>query len=149
MTTARRAEIETLGFIDQDEVDSTAGTETIRQGMPVKWGTAGLVEATGATDEILGVAYTNEDGAWPATSGERVNYVRLGSPCVVPCRVGAAGTTIRAIVVPDTNGVVDTATRTAPGTTLANAVGRAVATAVTGDLVGVYLGENRAFHTGT
>jgi len=149
MTIARRAEIESLGFIDQVTVDNTAGTETVRQGMPVVYGTAGYIEATAATDEIEGVAYLSYESAWPATAGKKIGIVRLGSPCVVPVRVAAAGCTVRAIVVPASGGVVDTAARTAPGTTLANAVGRAMATGVSGDLVGCYLGENRAFHTGT
>jgi hypothetical protein len=127
-------------YIDQMAVDATAGTETIRRGMPVKYGTAGLDEASAATDEVLGIAYSNEDGDWPATSGERVNYVRLGSPCTVKALVAAAGVTARKHVVAASGGVVDMPTSDPDGTTTCTTCGQADSTQVSGDFVSLYLG---------
>jgi hypothetical protein len=141
MTYALESGIPDLACIDQFAVYTG---NTIGRGMPVKHQNATtIVECSAATDDCIGIAYTNEDGDWPAAAGEKVNVVRLGSPVVCPVKVAAAGCTAHAHVVCGSGGIVDIPTSDPDGTTTCSSLGRTLETGVSGDLVGVYLGQSK------
>jgi len=139
MPRADRKNIEECALIEERVV--TAGN-TVAQGEPVVLIAAGTISRpTALTDQIYGIAYKTEDGTWPAAAGDTVNVVLLGSPCIVPCRVGtAAAVTTGSIVNVDGgwNGVKNITPGVANVTT---PIGMATQTSTTaGDLVGVNLG---------
>lgn len=146
MSRADRKNIVETALIEDRVV--TAGN-VIPQGQPVVLIPAGTISLpTALTDQIYGIAYKTEDGVWPAGGGDRVAVVLLGSPAIVPCRVGTAATvTAGSIVNVDGawNGVKDITPGVAAVTT---PIGMATQTSArAGELVGVNLGAK--FGTGT
>lgn len=138
MSRADRKNIVETALIEDRVV--TAGN-VIPQGQPVVLIAAGTISLpTALTDQIYGIAYKTEDGVWPAGGGDRVAVVLLGSPAIVPCRVGTAATvTAGSIVNVDGawNGVKDINPGVGAVTT---PIGMATQTsALAGELVGVNL----------
>lgn len=120
--------------------------QTVRQGMPVIDSGAGTIqEGIAQANVVLGIAYSMEDqapvagaAAWTAVAGTRVNYVRLGSPCVVPCRVGAAGCTLNNDAICAAAGGVNYAL--AAGANVTTCIGKWTETGLVNDLRGLYVG---------
>ena len=126
----------------------TAGN-TVAQGEPVVLIAAGTISRpTALTDQIYGIAYKTEDGTWPAAGGDSVDVVLLGSPCIVPCRVGTAATVTVGTIV-NVDGGFDGVKTMTPGVgAFTTPIGMATQRgSVTGELVGVSLGAH--FGTGT
>lgn len=111
--------------------------QSVGQGIPVTVSSDEISVATGATSEVVGVAYETEDGVWPATEGDYVDVMLLGSPCIVPVKVAAAGVTQGKAVKAASGGVVDATVGGA--TTVLYAIGNVIETGVSGDLVGCNL----------
>jgi hypothetical protein len=141
MPASDRRNIEKTALIERRAV--TAGG-TVLQGQPVVLAAAGTVAPAGAvTDPIYGIAYLpgNATGTWPCVAGENVEVVLLGSPCIVPCRVGTAAALTRGLfcqVDPAFDGVTN---MTAGVAAVRTCIGMAVQTgSVAGELMGVNLG---------
>lgn len=118
----------------------TAGN-VITQGLPVVLAPAGTISVpTALTDQIYGIAYKTEDGTWPAAGGDRVAVVLLGSPAIVPCRVGTAATVTAGSIV-NVDGAWDGVKDITPGVgAVTTPIGMATQTsAVAAELVGVNL----------
>jgi len=119
----------------------TAGN-SVTQGLPVVLIAAGTISVpTALTDQIYGIAYKTEDGTWPATAGDSVDVVLLGSPCIVPCRVGTAATVTVGTIV-NVDGGWDGVKTITPGVAnVTTPIGMATQLgSVAGELVGVNLG---------
>lgn len=128
----------------------TAGA-TVLQGQPVVLAAAGTVAPAGAlTDMIYGIAYKSESGVWPAlgANGDRISVVLLGSPCIVPCRVGTAAAVTAGTYV-NVDGAWDGVKNYTPGVgATTTVIGLATQTGtVAGELMGVNLGARPS--TGT
>jgi hypothetical protein len=146
MPRADRKNITETALIEERAVTAA---NSIPQGQPVVLAPAGTISLpTALTDQIYGIAYKTEDGTWPATGGDFVEVILLGSPCIVPCRVGtAAGVTAGTIV--NVDGAFDGVKNITPGVAnVTTPIGMATQTsAVAGELVGVNLGAHQG--TGT
>lgn len=146
MPRADRKNITETALIEERAVTAAA---TVLQGQPVVLAAAGTVApATALTDPIYGIAHKTEDGTWPATGGDFVEVVLLGSPCIVPCRVGTAAAVTAGLFV-NVDGAWDGVKNYTPG--VANTttiIGMATQTgSVAGELMGVNLGARPS--TGT
>lgn len=116
-----------------------ATSNTVAQGVPVMLSSGYIVECNTDDDLAIGVAYTSEDGTWPAGAGDHVGVVLRGSPAIVPVRSTSAGITAGAMVAPGASGVVDVTV--GGGTVITNVIGQALETATAdGELVGCNLG---------
>jgi len=139
MPRADRKNISTTALIERRLVTAAA---TVLQGQPVVLAPAGTIApATALTDQIYGIAYKSESGVWPALAGDEVAVVLLGSPCVVPCRVGTAATVTAGSIV-NVDGAWDGVKNITPGAAnVTTCIGMATQTsAVAGELVGVNIG---------
>lgn len=126
----------------------TAGN-SILQGQPVVLIAGGTISVPGAlTDPIYGIAYKTEDGTWPAAAADSVDVVLLGSPCIVPCRVGTAAAVTAGLFV-NVDGAWDGVKNYTAGVAATTTViGMATQTSgVAGELIGVNLGARPS--TGT
>jgi hypothetical protein len=139
MPRADRKNITETALIEMRTV--TAGS-TVTQGLPLVLAAAGTVTVPSAlTDQIYGIAYKTEDGVWPAVAGDVVEVVLLGSPCIVPCRVGTAAAVTAGQIV-NVDGAWDGVKNITPGVAnVTTPIGMATQTGtVAGELVGVNLG---------
>ncbi len=139
MTTAlRKGPVEL--FLD---AASVATGQSVGKGVPV------IVDANGAatpctasTSLATHVAYSTEDGTWPATAGDKIGVVPIGSPVTIPILVGTGGATCGAYGVATTDGVTDEAV--GGGTTLIVPICCFRETSATaGTFVGGWLGVSR------
>lgn len=116
-----------------------ATSQSVGQGIPCAISTAGAATpSTAATTAAQGVAYATEDGTWPATAGDMVEFIRIGSPCVAPVKVGTGGATKGAMGKATSDGTTDATL--GGGTTAFYPVCQFEETGVAGDLVGGWLG---------
>ena len=138
MPRADRKNITKTALIESRVV--TAGN-TVTQGLPVTLAAAGTISVpTALTDQIYGIAYKTEDGVWPAAAGDTVDVVLIGSPCIVPCRVGTAAAVTAGTIV-NVDGGWDGVKNITPGVAnVTTPIGMATQTSTTaGELVGVNL----------
>ena len=117
---------------------------TIRQGMPVVFAAGFLVESVAQGTIAVGIAESIENQAntttpWTAAAGTTVNFVRLGSNCIVKCRVGAGAATVNVSAVCAAAGAQDYAI--AAGANAARILGTWAETGVVNDLRGLYVGD--------
>jgi hypothetical protein len=125
------------------ETRVVAAVNTVAQGEPVVLDAAGTISRPLAlTDQIYGIAYKTEDGTWPAAAGDSVDVVLIGSPCIVPCRVGSASATVTVGTIVNVDGNFDgVKTITAGVGAVTTPIGMATQLgSVAGELVGVNLG---------
>lgn len=136
---AMRKNIERVAQID---VATVASSQSIGQGIPVIIDASGeATPVTAATSKATHLSYTSEDGTWPATEGDKVSCIKLGSPCTAPVKVGTGGATIGEYGSATTDGVTDDVV--GGGTTLVVPICEFMQTGVAGDLVGGWLGVSR------
>lgn len=131
------------------ETRVVAAANTVAQGEPVVLDAAGTISRpTALTNQIYGIAYKTEDGTWPAAAADSVDVVLLGSPCIVPCRVGTAATVTAGLFV-NVDGAWDGVKNYTAGVAATTTViGMATQTGgVAGELIGVNLGARPS--TGT
>lgn len=118
---------------------TVATSQSVGQGIPCAIDTSNeATPSTAATTAAQGVAYATEDGTWPATAGDVVTFVRIGSPCVVPVKVGTGDATKGVLGKATSNGTTDATL--GGGTTAFYPVCQFDETGVAGDLVGGWLG---------
>lgn len=124
------------------ETRVVAAANTVAQGEPVVLDAGGTISRpTALTDQIYGIAYKTEDGTWPAAAADSVDVVLLGSPCIVPCRVGTAATVTPGTIVNVDGGFDGVKTMTPAVNAVTTPIGMATQLgSVAGELVGVNLG---------
>ena len=117
---------------------------TVREGMPIIIAAGTMVEATAQATAATGIAIGMEDqadpgaGPWTAIAGTMVNYVRLGSPCVVKTRVGAGGATVNVEAVCAAAGAQDYTL--ANGANVTTVLGVWAESGLVNDLRGLWIG---------
>lgn len=127
------------------EVLAVAAGQSIGRGMPFMLASGEITNMTGITDKAYGITYLNEtDGAWPATAGEKVTCILIGSNCIAPVKVGTGGATkgekLRSAAANDgvTNATIGGAT------SIIHIVGTCVEDGVAGDIVGCNMSNGGA-----
>jgi hypothetical protein len=118
---------------------AVASGQSVAQGTLVSLASDELTLVTADSDDVVGVAYTSEDGTWPATAGDYVGVALLGSPCSVPVLVAAAGCKQGQPACAASGGIIDQGAT--GGTSLSVVIGTILDTGVSTDLVGVWLGS--------
>lgn len=99
------------------ETASVATGQSVDRGVPVVVDANGAATpATASSTKATHVAYSTEDGNWPATAGDKIGVVKIGSPVWIPILVGTGGATCGEYGVATTDGVTDEAV--GGGTTL-------------------------------
>jgi hypothetical protein len=138
MTTALRKRIE-AEYIDSVVV---ATSQSVGQGIPLVVDADGLATpSTAATTKATHVSWATEDGTWPATAGDRVAAVKLGSPCTIPIKVGTGGATKGEYGKATSDGTIDATV--GGGTTLLVPICEFEETGAVGAFVGGFLGVSR------
>lgn len=104
MTTAlRKGPVEL--FLDSATV---ATSQSVGKGIPVIVDADGLATpCTASTSLATHVSYSTEDGTWPATAGDKIGVVPIGSPVTIPIAVGTGGATCGAVGTATTDGTID------------------------------------------
>jgi hypothetical protein len=121
---------------------TVATSQSIGQGIPFLVDNDGLATpVTTSAGKATWVAYATEDGTWPATAGDKVTAVKIGSPAEVLIKVGTGGATVGEYGVATTDGVTDGTV--GGGTTLLVPICEWQETGVAGDLRKGWLGVSR------